>query len=109
MKITTKMLARLKEVSDKVLAEKLVRKTVDELGIDASIEIINVINNDDAIAKRFLGSPSIRINGKDLEIEENESTQYSMRCRVYRFGQETSGIPDKDVLLNCLKNATKVT
>ena len=68
-------------------AKRLVRDSVDELGIDANIEIVNVVDNDDAIAKRFLGSPSIRINGKDLEIEENESTQYSMRCRVYRFGQ----------------------
>jgi Thioredoxin domain len=87
--------------------EKLVRDSVDELGIDANIEIVNVVDNDDAIAKRFLGSPSIRINGKDLEIEESEFTQYSMRCRVYRSGRKTSGIPDKNVLLDCLRNASR--
>jgi hypothetical protein len=88
-------------------AEKLVRETLSELGIDAKIEIINVIDNDDAIAKRFLGSPSIRIDGKDLEIGENFHTQYSMRCRLYRSGQEISGVPNKDVLTDCLRNPAK--
>jgi hypothetical protein len=35
--------------------EKLVRETVNDLGIDANIEIVNVIDNDDAVEKRFLG------------------------------------------------------
>ena len=80
------------------LAERLVRDTVKELGVSADIEIIRVEDNDDAVARRFLGSPSIRINGRDLETEENDSTQYSMRCRVYRHGPGLSGVPLKDSL-----------
>lgn len=87
--------------------EKLVRETVGELGIDAEIEVINVIDNEDAVAKRFLGSPSIRINGKDLEVEEDELTQYSMRCRVYRHGGSQSGVPSKDLLKSTISAAVK--
>lgn len=87
--------------------EKLVREIVGELGIEAEIEMINVIDNEDAIAKRFLGSPSIRINGKDLEVEENELTQYSMRCRVYRHGDSQSGVPSKDLLISTISAAAK--
>jgi hypothetical protein len=86
-------------------AEKLVRDTVKELGIDANIDIVNIAGHDDAVAKRFLGSPSIRIDGKDIEIEENELTQYSMRCRIYQFNQKTSGIPPKQVLIDRLRKA----
>ncbi len=86
-------------------AEKLVRETVSELGIDAKIEIVNVIDNDDAVAKRFLGSPSIRIDGKDLKVEEDELTQYSMRCRVYRDGEKQMGVPAKDLLVKRLRMA----
>jgi hypothetical protein len=88
-------------------AENLVRETVAELGIDAEIEVIHVIDNEDAVTKRFLGSPSIRINGKDLEVEENELTQYSMRCRVYRHGESQSGVPSKDLLKSTISAAVK--
>lgn len=86
-------------------AEKLVRETADELGIDAHIEMVKVIDNDDAVARRFLGSPSIRINGKDIEIEENELTQYSMRCRLYRQSDSQAGVPPKELLVSAFLNA----
>jgi len=85
--------------------EKLVSETVNELSIDASIKIVKVVDSDDAVAKRFLGSPSIRINDRDLEIEENELTQYSMRCRIYRDGDKQSGVPSKNILLEKLREA----
>jgi hypothetical protein len=87
--------------------EKLVRETVSKLEIDASIEIIKVTNNEYAVAKRFLGSPSVRIDGKDLEVEEDELTQYSMRCRVYRQGDSQTGIPPKDLLVSALSMASR--
>ncbi len=87
--------------------EKLVRETVSKLEIDASIEIIKVTYNEDAVAKRFLGSPSIRIDGKDLEVEEEAQTQYSMRCRVYRQGDSQTGIPPKDLLVSALSMASR--
>jgi hypothetical protein len=86
-------------------AEKLVRETVEELGVDANIEVIKVQDHDDAIAKAFLGSPSIRINGRDIELEENELTQYSMRCRVYRSEESYAGVPSKALLLSAITEA----
>ncbi len=87
-------------------AQKLVRETIDELGIVAPIDILMVADNDDAVAKRFLGSPSIRIDDRDLEIDEDENTQYSMRCRVYRHGNTQSGLPSRDLIVQRLKSAT---
>ncbi len=64
----------------------LLNETVSELGIDAEINMVKVKDNNDAIGKKFPGSPSIRINGKDLEIDdENKLTQYSMQCRMYSY------------------------
>ena len=86
-------------------AEKLVSETVNEAGVDADIELVKVRDSEDAVAKRFLGSPSIRINGKDIEVEENEFTHYSMRCRVYRSGDRYSGVPPKDLLVSAVSDA----
>jgi len=79
-------------------AEEILRESVKALGIIADIEIIYVADNDDAVVKRFLGSPSIRINGKDIEIEENAETQYSMRCRRYKKGDIFEGFPGRDLI-----------
>lgn len=86
-------------------AEQLVRDTVKELIITADIEAVKVVDNDDAVAKRFLGSPSIRINGKDLEVDEDDATQYSMRCRIYRQAGDQRGLPSKELLRSTLTEA----
>ena len=87
--------------------EKLIRETVSELGADGSIEIVKVVNNDDAVAKRFLGSPSVRVNGKDLEVEEDGTTQYSMRCRIYRTDEGQAGVPSKELLTKAIQAIQK--
>ncbi len=85
--------------------EKLIRETVSKLGVDGEIEVVKVADNDDAVAKKFLGSPSVRVNGKDLEIEENETTQYSMRCRIYRTDEGQAGVPSRSLLKKRLQEA----
>jgi len=87
--------------------EELIRKTVSELGADDSIEIVIVLDHDDAVSKKFLGSPSIRVNGKDLEIEEDSSTEYSMRCRIYRTETGQTGVPPKALLKKSLQEAQR--
>ncbi|MDF1545172.1 MAG: DUF2703 domain-containing protein [bacterium] len=78
---------------------------MNKLNVLADIEVVKVVDNDDAAAKRFLGSPSIRINGKDIEVEEDDTTQYSMRCRVYWRGNQQSGLPSKELLTSALQEA----
>jgi len=87
--------------------EKLIRETMSELGGDVKIEVVTVMDNYDAVAKRFLGSPSVRVNGKDLEIEEHASTQYSMRCRLYRTEDGQTGAPSKELLTKAIQAARK--
>lgn len=88
-------------------AERLLREVIAAMDVDAEIILIDVLNNDDAIAKKFLGSPSIRIDGSDLELEEDESTLYSMRCRVYRGEKGLSGIPPAHLIRDALLKAMK--
>lgn len=87
--------------------EKLIRETVSELGGDVKIEVVTIADNYDAVARRFLGSPSVRVNGKDLEIEEDSTTTYSMRCRIYRNDENQSGVPPKELLIKAIQAARK--
>lgn len=74
------------------------KAAMSETGVTEEIKIINVEKPEDVLIHRFLGSPSIRINDKDIEIIEDDSTEYSMHCRLYRTGETTSGFPTKELI-----------
>lgn len=74
------------------------KEVLSDAGIKDDIQIINIQQPEDVTNQHFLGSPSIRINGKDLEITENESTEYSMRCRRYKNGNVMEGFPSKELI-----------
>ncbi|HSH00769.1 MAG TPA: hypothetical protein VLB27_11990 [candidate division Zixibacteria bacterium] len=60
---------------------------------------------DDAQARaaRFIGSPSVRINGHDLE--EDSDDEYSLRCRLYRSDDGLSGVPPGERVVKRLEEA----
>ena len=57
------------------------------------IALIRVDSDEDAQAKRFLGSPTIRINGVDLEGLEAEKRGYVFGCRLYVDNDSKAGWP----------------
>ena len=89
--------------------ERLLRQTISELKISTEVKVVTVNDNDEAIVKRFLGSPSIRIDGRDIEIEEGKGTQYAMRCRVYSTERGYNGVPPKQLILDALFRETKTS
>lgn len=83
--------------------KRLLDEIMESLGITSEIENIEVIDNESAVRNHFLGSPSIRVNGKDIETDEGPDTQYSMRCRIYRTAGGHSGLPSKELLRKALR------
>jgi hypothetical protein len=84
----------------KEAAENL-RKALDELDIKEDFKMIEVVNPQDAISKKFLGSPSIRINGIDLE---NKDGAYIFGCRIYTIEGKISGTPTRNHIISRLKS-----
>ncbi len=77
---------------------ELIDATLSELGIDSEIEEIDVEDEAQAARLRFLGSPSIRVNGSDIEPGAESRTHYALSCRLYGG----SGIPPRELLLASL-------
>ena len=73
----------------------LVRELVGELGIDADVHELRVESLEEAERLRFLGSPTIRIEGKDVEPGADERRDYVLACRVYRTNRGIAGVPDR--------------
>lgn len=43
--------------------------------------------------ERFLGSPTLRVNGQDVEPAADDRTDYGMKCRIYRTPEGLTGLP----------------
>jgi len=44
---------------------------------------------------RFLGSPSVRVDGRDVEPGAQTRTDYGIKCRLYRSPAGQSGLPPR--------------
>lgn len=80
---------------------KNLQTALNDENISASIELVNVTDDDDAARLKFLGSPHFRVNGEDLWHEEREG--YSLSCRVYPTPGGIKGFPTVSMLREQLK------
>ena len=83
-------------------ALELVERVVGELGIEATIRRVDVPDAEAAAEQRFLGSPTVRVNGRDVEPGAEERSDYALSCRVYRTTSGFAGQPDEQLLRDAL-------
>ncbi len=83
-----------------VAVERL-RQVLADWGIDNDLELVRVDTEHDARTLRFPGSPTIRIDGKDLFPIQGIGTA-GLGCRVYRTPEELSGAPTVEMIAAAL-------
>jgi hypothetical protein len=69
------------------------------------IDLVRIEDADAAEAERFLGSPTIRINGEDVEPGADERTDYGLKCRLYATRDGLRGMPADDWVIDALERA----
>jgi hypothetical protein len=81
-----------------------VRQVVREEGVEATIEVIRVEHSGDVEKLKFLGSPTIFINGRDIDPPAHPS--YALACRAYQLDDgRISPLPSKAMILRALRAA----
>ena len=75
-------------------AAELVQLLLGESHFDADLKLTGVEDSERARELRFLGSPTIRVNGRDVEPGANAREDYVLACRVYQTEHGPSGVPD---------------
>ena len=83
----------------------MVRKEMSAAGLDAAeLEVREVRSDDDAARDRFVGSPTIRVDGRD--VQEPGSEPVGLTCRVYRLRDgRISALPDREDIAAALAAA----
>lgn len=64
--------------------------------VEAEIQLIEVVHNEQAAHLKFSGSPSFCVDGQDWWPEARET--YNLSCRVYSTPQGMRGIPTIEML-----------
>ena len=89
------------------LALERLREVMAEEGISSEVEVVKVETEEQARRLSFVGSPTIRIDGRDIDPPSNP--RFALTCRVYRLEDDRiSPLPSKDMIRRGLRSpATK--
>lgn len=79
------------------------RALLDTAGVDDPIHERAVETDVDAQAHRFLGSPTLRIDGVDVETTAAQRTDYGRQCRLYPTEDGVRGTPPDEWILAALQ------
>ena len=69
------------------------RRAIDGAGTPAEVRLVRIEGDEDAIRRRFLGSPTIRVDGVDVDQTAAARTDYGLQCRVYWVRGSLAGEP----------------
>ncbi len=88
-------------------ARELLEEVMEEEDIDTEIDTKKIETLEEAKKHNFPGSPTIRINGEDVENGRRDSDYYSVTCRIYEIGDEKKGVPTKDMIRSTLNSSSE--
>ena len=78
------------------MAINVVEQVVAETGIPAEVQVIDVSTLAQAKRLRFVGSPTVRVEGRDVDRQPNGYSDVSLGDRVYRTERGLAGWPDAE-------------
>jgi hypothetical protein len=73
----------------------LVERVRAQLDIDAELRTTLIGDQEAAQQARFPGSPTVRVNGHDVEPGSEPPGEYSLACRLYQLEHRFAGQPDE--------------
>jgi hypothetical protein len=81
------------------------RELLESHAAGADIELVRVQDADAAERERFLGSPTVRVDGEDVEPGAGERTDFGLKCRLFATPGGRRGMPTDEWVLAALERA----
>jgi hypothetical protein len=83
----------------------LVERVRAELDIDIELRTSLIVDQVAADQARFPGSPTVRVDGWDVELGSEPATEYVVGCRLYRLEHRFAGQPEEHWIRQALLRA----
>lgn len=81
------------------------RALLSASGASTDVELVRVEDADAAERERFLGSPTVRIDGHDVEPGADQRTDFGLKCRLFPTPDGLRGMPADEWVLAALRRA----
>jgi hypothetical protein len=89
-----------------VQTRQIVDEALQEAGVpDVEVVVVAVEGPEDARAKKSFGTPTVRVNGLDVEYAEREPEEYSAGGRFYATPEGWKPQPSKGMIVRALQAA----
>lgn len=89
-------------------AWKLLQEVMADLGIEVPVERILVVTDEDAHRLAFPGSPTIRVNGADIDPHGATQMGTALTCRIYRLPDgRFSPVPSREMIRHALAGESR--
>ena len=82
----------------------LLKTVLSEEGVTDRVEKVEVTDFERAEREHFLGSPSIQIDGLDIEPSRGGDAP-CFGCRAYRTERDSSGVPTVSMIRSAIRSA----
>jgi hypothetical protein len=83
------------------------REMVAEVDPRGDVHLRRVESLEDADRERFLGSPTVRVDGDDVDDGAMERTDFGLKCRLYRTNEGLSPLPPETWIREALMRADR--
>ena len=85
------------------LALERARVAVANTRVLAAVRLVRVESDEDARRLRFLGSPTVRVDGSDVEPAARDRDDFGLQCRVYSIAGSLHGAPPSEWIASALR------
>ncbi len=86
-------------------AVELVREALQSEGVATEMIVVEVKDAATARSVGFLGSPTIRIDGRDVEAAARSARGFGLTCRTYTVDGRRSGVPPAEWIRAAVREA----
>jgi hypothetical protein len=87
------------------LAVDRIREVLLQEGASADMVEVEVRDGFTAQQLGFLGSPTIRVDGQDVEPAARTARAFGMMCRTYNHGGKRAGVPPPEWIRAAVREA----
>jgi hypothetical protein len=73
------------------------------LGAPTDLELRRVESAEAAERERFLGSPTVRVDGRDIDPSAADRTDFGLKCRLYATDDGLQGTPPDAWIIDAIQ------
>jgi hypothetical protein len=84
-------------------ARRMLEEVIAEVAPGTSMHEVDATDPATAVRIRFPGSPTIRVDGRDIDPTFTDPGDYTPRCRLYRTSAGLRGLPERQWIVDALR------